>query len=141
MIEKTLLIIKPDAVGIPGAVGEILSEIERTGALLHIAELRMVQLSAWQVQDLYREHIGRPYYDGHASFMRSGNCVAAILEGENAVQNVRIMLGPTDPDKARKEAPSSIRARFGTALPFNAAHGSDSVDAAKREAYVFDWEL
>jgi len=131
--ERTLAIIKPDAVA---CSGEIISTMEaRTG--LRISDARMVKLSTSQAENFYSEHRGKDFFSNLVSHMSSGPILAMALVGENAVKSWRSLLGPTNPLEAKNNAPSSIRAVFGSINPKNAAHGSDSGASACRELNFF----
>jgi nucleoside-diphosphate kinase len=131
-LERTLSIIKPDAVG-KNHVGAILSRFEQAG--LKIVATRMMQLSQADAEGFYAVHRERGFFKDLVSFMVSGPVVVSVLEGENAVLAHRDILGATDPKKA---APGTIRADFADRIDENAAHGSDSVENALNEiAYFF----
>ena len=128
MTERTLVLIKPDAVE-RHLIGEIISRIERKGLTIAALELRHVgeQLAG----EHYAEHEGKPFYTSLLDFITSGPVVAAIVEGPRAVAAFRQLAGGTDPvDKA---VPGTIRGDFGLETQFNLVHGSDSADSAKRE--------
>ncbi len=129
-MERTLIIIKPDAVE-KGAVGKILDRFIEEG--FKILALKMFRFTKEQAQQFYIVHKERPFYGELVEFMTSGPVVAAVLEGENAIQRVREIIGPTDSEEARKEAPNSIRALFGTDKGKNAIHASDSKESASYE--------
>jgi nucleoside-diphosphate kinase len=131
--ERTLAIIKPDAVG---ASGEIISIMEsKTG--LRISDARMVKLTQSQAENFYTEHRGKDFFDGLVNHMSSGPILAMALVGENAVQSWRQLIGPTNPLEARNSHPESIRGIFGSINPKNAAHGSDSGASSCRELNFF----
>jgi nucleoside-diphosphate kinase len=131
-IERTLSIIKPDAVA-KNVVGEIYSRFEQAG--LRIVAARMLRLSDAVAGGFYAEHRERPFYPALVEFMTSGPVVVQVLEGENAVARNRELMGATDPKKAD---PGTIRADFATSIDANAVHGSDSPQSAAREiAYFF----
>jgi nucleoside-diphosphate kinase len=133
-IERTLSIVKPDATGQPGAIGEILRRIETAG--LRIIGLKLVRLSDEQARGFYAVHKARPFYGDLVRFMTSGPVVIAALEGEGAVARWRELMGPTDSKKAAK---GTIRGDFGTDVERNAAHGSDAAQTARIEiAYFFN---
>jgi nucleoside-diphosphate kinase len=132
MSEKTLIVIKPDAVK-RGLVGQILSRFEAKGFI--IKELRMMQLSREKAEDFYSVHKGKPFFKDLVDFITSGPIVAAILEGRNAIEAVRIMIGSTDASKA---PPGSIRGDYSLGLTDNSIHASDSVESFQREAKVLD---
>ena len=132
MIEKTLAIIKPDGVA-RNLVGEILKRIEGRG--LRIRALKMVHLSKGQVEGFYAVHRQRPFFQSLATFMSEGPVVLMVLEGENAIQVWRDLMGATDPAKA---AAGTIRRDVGETIERNTTHGSDGPDTAAFEtAYFF----
>ncbi len=129
-MERTLIIIKPDAVE-KKAVGKILDRFLEEG--FEIKALKMFRFTEEQAKQFYIVHKDRPFYGELVEFMISGPVVAAVLEGENAIQRVREIIGPTDSEEARKTAPNSIRALFGTDKGKNAIHASDSKESASYE--------
>lgn len=130
-IEKTFSMIKPDAVR-DRHVGEIVARIERCGLTIERMELGL--MSPEEAAENYAEHKGKPFYDGLVAFMTSGPVVKMVISGEGAIAKVRTLMGATDPAEA---APGSIRGDFGTALPQNVMHGSDSAQSARREIEIF----
>jgi nucleoside-diphosphate kinase len=126
--ERTLLLIKPDAVE-RRLVGEIISRIERKG--LTIAALELRKVSDELASQHYAEHEGKPFFASLLEFITSGTVVAAIVEGPRAVAAIRQIAGATDP--VASAAPGTIRGDFGLETQFNLVHGSDSVDSARRE--------
>lgn len=130
--EKTLAMIKPDAVS---QMGGIIDMIHQEG--FHICEAKMVRLSSELAAKFYAEHQGKPFFSYLMEFVTSGPVVAMELKGANAIDKWRTLLGPTDSATARNEAPLSIRAKFGTDNTKNAAHGSDSSKSAEREIDFF----
>lgn len=131
-VERTLSIIKPDAVA-KNVIGEIEARFEKAG--LKIVALRMMQLSREQAAGFYAEHEGRPFFEDLLAFMLSGPVVVQVLEGENAIARNRELMGATDPKKAEA---GTIRADFASSIDANAVHGSDSPESAAREiAYFF----
>ena len=131
-IERTLSIIKPDAVA-KNVIGQIYSRFE--GAGLKIVAARMAQLSREEAEGFYAAHKERGFFKDLVDFMVSGPVMIQALEGENAVLAHRDLMGATDPKKAEK---GTIRADFAESIDANAVHGSDAVDAAKVEiAYFF----
>lgn len=131
-VERTLSIIKPDAVG-KNHIGDILNRFEQAG--LKIVAARMKHLTQKQAEGFYAIHKERPFFKDLVSFMISGPVVISVLEGENAVAKHRDIMGATDPKKAAK---GTIRADFASSIDENAVHGSDSLDNAKNEiAYFF----
>lgn len=130
-IERTLSIIKPDAVA-KNLIGQINSRFEQAG--LRIVAAKMMRLTTQQAQDFYAIHKERPFFNGLVSFMSSGPVMLQVLEGENAVLLNREVMGATNPKDA---APDTIRAEFAESIDHNAVHGSDSVDNAKQEIAFF----
>ena len=130
-IERTLSIIKPDAVA-KNIIGEIYSRFEKNG--LRIVAARMMQLSKEQAEGFYAVHRERPFYKDLVDFMTSGPVVVQVLEGENAINKNRELMGATNP---RDAAPGTIRADFATTVDENAVHGSDGPDTAKQEIAFF----
>jgi nucleoside-diphosphate kinase len=132
-VERTLSIIKPDAVG-KNVIGEIYTRFEKAG--LKVVAARMMHLSQAQAEGFYAEHKARPFFKALVDFMISGPVVVSVLEGENAVLAHRDLMGATDPKKADK---GTIRADFAASIDENAVHGSDSTASAAREiAYFFN---
>ena len=131
MIERTLSIVKPDAVR-KNAVGAILSRFE--AADLKIAATRMVTLSKAQAQGFYAVHKERPFFDSLTTFMSSGPILVSVLEGEDAIRAHRDLMGATDPDEA---AAGTIRKDFATNIEQNAVHGSDGPETAAWEIGYF----
>ncbi len=134
-IERTLSIIKPDAVG-KNVIGKIISRFEENN--LYLVAGKLVHLSDEMASGFYAEHEGKPFFDDLKKFMTSGPVFVQVLEGENAVQKNRDLMGSTNPKEA---APGTIRADFANSIDANAVHGSDSVESAKREIeYFFNTE-
>ena len=134
-IEKTLSIIKPDAVG-KNVIGKIISRFEENN--LYLVAGKLVHLSDDMASGFYAEHEGKPFFNDLKKFMTSGPVFVQVLEGENAVQKNRDLMGSTNPKEA---APGTIRADFANSIDANAVHGSDSVESAKREIeYFFNTE-
>ena len=130
-IERTLSIIKPDAVG-NNNIGEIYSRFEKNG--LKIVGAKMMQLDDQKAGGFYAEHAERPFYNDLKSFMMSGPVIVSVLEGENAIAKHREIMGATNPKDADK---GTIRADFASSIDENAVHGSDSAESAKREISYF----
>ena len=131
-VERTLSIIKPDAVG-KNIVGKIYSRFETNG--LQIVASRMLRLSDEVAGGFYAEHRERPFFPDLIKFMTSGAVVVQVLEGEGAVAKNRDLMGATNPQEA---AEGTIRADFASSIDANAVHGSDSPESAAREiAYFF----
>ena len=134
-IERTLSIIKPDAVG-KNIIGKIISRFEDNG--LNLVAGKLIHLSDDMASGFYVEHDGKPFFDDLKKFMTSGPVFVQVLEGENAVQKNRDLMGSTNPQEAES---GSIRADFAKSIDANAVHGSDSIESAKREIeYFFDPE-
>ena len=130
-IERTLSIIKPDAVS-KNVIGEIYSRFEKAG--LRIVAARMVHLSRDQAGAFYAVHKERPFYADLCAFMSSGPVMVQVLEGEGAIAKNREVMGATDPAKA---APGTIRADFAKTVDENAVHGSDGPETARAEIAFF----
>ncbi|MDD9894448.1 MAG: nucleoside-diphosphate kinase [Gammaproteobacteria bacterium] len=130
-IERTLSIIKPDAVG-KNVIGEIISRFEKAG--LKIVAAKMLQLNDETAGGFYAEHQGKGFYDDLIEFMTSGPVVVQVLEGENAVALNRQLMGATNPAEAE---PGTIRSDFANSIDANAVHGSDSTTSAAREVSYF----
>jgi nucleoside-diphosphate kinase len=126
-VERTLVLIKPDAVE-RGLAGEILGRFERRGLELRAARLLTVDREL--AEQHYAEHSEKPFFAELVEFITSGPTLALSLEGEGAIATVRKTIGATDPAEA---APGSIRADLALAMPDNLVHGSDSPESAKRE--------
>lgn len=131
MIERTLSIVKPDAVK-KNAIGEILRRFEAAG--LRIVAARMFHLSADTAGRFYTVHKERPFFKDLVKFMSSGPILVSVLEGENAIAKNREIMGPTDSTKAPA---GTIRRDFGTDVEQNAVHGSDAPDTAAWEISFF----
>jgi nucleoside-diphosphate kinase len=134
-VAHTLGLIKPDAVE-AGLMGRILSDIEAAG--FRIAAMKMLRLSRAQAEAFYAVHRERPFFASLVEFMTSGPVVAFVIEGENAVERYRQLMGATDPAKAE---PNTLRARYAQNIERNAVHGSDSPTSARREIAFFFSEL
>ncbi|MDR1889569.1 MAG: nucleoside-diphosphate kinase [Zoogloeaceae bacterium] len=130
-IERTLSIIKPDAVR-KNVIGKIYSRFEDNG--LKIIAARLVWLSAQEAGQFYAVHKERPFYKDLVDFMTSGPVAVQVLEGENAIARNRELMGATDPKQA---APGTIRADFAESIDANAVHGSDGPDTAAAEIAFF----
>jgi len=130
-IERTLSIIKPDAVA-KNVIGQIYARFEAAG--LKVVAARMMQLSKADAQAFYGVHKDRPFFNDLVSFMISGPVMVQALEGDNAVQKNRDLMGATDPKKA---APGTIRADFADSIDANAVHGSDAAQTAAVELAFF----
>ncbi|ETD72116.1 nucleoside diphosphate kinase [Pelistega indica] len=131
-IERTLSIIKPDAVA-KNVIGEIISRFEKAG--LKVVNARLQQLTREEAEGFYAVHKERPFFNDLVEFMISGPVFVQVLEGENAIAKNRELMGATDPKKA---APGTIRADFAESIDANAVHGSDAPETAAVEiAYFF----
>lgn len=131
-VERTLSIIKPDAVG-KNAIGRIVARFEAAG--LKVIALRMKHLSRAEAEGFYAVHRERPFFKDLVDFMISGPVVIQALEGESAIAKNRELMGATDPKKAAK---GTIRADFADSIDANAVHGSDAPETASVEiAYFF----
>ena len=131
MSERTLAIIKPDAVK-KQAIGDIISSYEKAG--LRPVAMRLLHMGKPVAEGFYAVHKARPFFDSLCSFMSSGPSVVLVLQGDNAIKKNREIMGATDPTKAEK---GTIRAAHGTNIEYNAVHGSDSPDTAKFEIGFF----
>ena len=131
MVERTLAIIKPDAVG-RHLVGAIIQRYEKAG-LIPIG-MKLIRLTKAEAEGFYYVHKQRPFFDSLCSFMSSGPIVVLALEGEHAIQRHRDLMGATDPAKA---AEGTIRKAYGTHIEHNVVHGSDSPDSAQFELGYF----
>ena len=130
-IERTLSIIKPDAVR-KNLIGRILARFEAAG--LRIVAARMMQLSRAEAEAFYAVHGERPFFRDLVEFMTSGPIMVQVLEGEGAIMKNRDLMGATDPNKA---AAGTIRADFAESIDANAVHGSDGVETAHAEVAFF----
>lgn len=130
-IERTLSIIKPDAVA-KNVIGQIYSRFENAG--LKIIAARMVHLSRADAEKFYAVHKERPFFKGLVEFMASGPVMVQVLEGEGAIAKNRELMGATDPKKAEK---GTIRADFADSIDVNAVHGSDAPQTAAVEVAFF----
>lgn len=135
MSERTLSIIKPDAVR-KAAIGQIIARFESNG--LQVAAARMLSLTRDQAAAFYAVHQQRPFFNDLMEFMTSGPVVVLALQGENAVAKNRDLMGATNPKEA---APGTIRADFADSIEANAVHGSDSRENAQTEIAFFFPEL
>ncbi|RMF68437.1 MAG: nucleoside-diphosphate kinase [Alphaproteobacteria bacterium] len=130
-IERTLSIIKPDATR-RNITGEIISMLEKAG--LRVVAQKRIRLTRRQAEEFYAVHRERPFFSSLVEFMTSGPVVVQVLEGENAIQRNRDIMGATDPAKA---AEGTIRKRFAESIEANSVHGSDSPENAAREIRFF----
>ena len=132
MSERTLAIIKPDAVK-KNAIGDIMKMYE--GAGLRTVAIRMMRMAKPTAEGFYAVHKARPFFDSLTTFMASGPVVVLVLEGKDAIKRHRDLMGATDPAKA---VAGTIRKAYGTNIEYNAVHGSDSPETARFEiAYFF----
>jgi nucleoside-diphosphate kinase len=130
-VEKTLSIIKPDAVA-KNVIGEIISRFEKAG--LRVAGAKMLHLTKNQAEQFYAVHKERPFFGALVNFMSSGPVLVQVLEGDDAIAKNRQIMGATNPKDA---APGTIRADFADSIDHNAVHGSDGTDTAKQEIAFF----
>ncbi|MFJ5331816.1 nucleoside-diphosphate kinase [Pectobacterium versatile] len=131
-IERTFSIVKPNAVA-KNAIGAIYARFESAG--FTIVAAKMLRLNREQAEGFYAEHKGKPFFDGLVEFMMSGPIMVQALEGENAVQRNRDIMGATNPANALA---GTLRADYADSFTANAVHGSDSIESAQREiAYFF----
>ena len=130
-LERTLCILKPDAVS-RNLVGELLARIEQANFKLVAA--RMERLDRARAGGFYAEHRGKPFFEGLVGFMTSGPILPMVLEKENAVLDLRELMGATNPEQA---APGTLRAQFAKSIDANTLHGSDSLASAQREIEYF----
>ena len=130
-METTLILVKPDGVQ-RGLVGEVIGRLERKG--LRISGLKMIQASEELANKHYGEHLGKPFFDSLVSFITSSPLIALAVEGENAVEVSRNLMGATNPKEA---APGTIRGDYGLTIGMNIIHGSDSLESAERELAIF----
>ncbi len=130
-MEKTLVLLKPDAVQ-RGLVGELTSRLEAKG--LRLAAMKLISVDRELADRHYGEHVGKPFFDGLVDFITSSPVVAIVAEGENAVEAVRRLMGATNPLEA---APGTIRGDLAMSIGMNLVHGSDSLESAAREIDLF----
>ncbi|HET6361997.1 MAG TPA: nucleoside-diphosphate kinase [Gemmatimonadota bacterium] len=129
--ERTLAIIKPDAVG-KNLIGKIVAHLEQAGFV--VTDLQMTRLSESEARRFYAVHSERPFYDSLVAFMTSGRCVPMVLERKSAVSALRETIGATDPEKA---AEGTIRRLYAESVERNAIHASDTPENAEREIEFF----
>jgi nucleoside-diphosphate kinase len=129
--QKTLLIIKPDAVK-RNLIGRILSRVEEVG--FKVLKLKYLRLTKKEARKFYYVHEGKPFLPELVNYMSSGPCVPVLLEKANAISDLRELIGATDPQKAK---PGTIRADFAISMTQNSVHASDSVKSAKFEVKFF----
>ncbi|MDW8294723.1 MAG: nucleoside-diphosphate kinase [Aquificaceae bacterium] len=129
-MERTLVVVKPDAFE-KGATGKIIDRFLSEG--FRLRALKLFEFTREQAEEFYAVHKERSFFSELVEFMVSGPVVAMVLEGEDAIRRVREIIGPTDSEEARRVAPSSLRALFGTDKGRNAVHASDSKESADYE--------
>jgi nucleoside-diphosphate kinase len=130
-LERTLTIIKPDAVK-KNAVGDIIEQFEKNG--FRILAMKMLEISNHQAEQFYAVHAHRPFYNSLTNFMSSGPIVTLALEKENAIADLRKLMGATNPAQAEE---GTIRKKWATNIEFNAIHGSDADETARFELSFF----
>lgn len=130
-LERTLAIIKPDAVE-KGLIGHLIRRFEESG--FTILAMKMVRLTRPLAEEFYAAHRNKAFYSSLTEFMSSGPCVALVLEAEDVIRRYRELMGATDPALA---APGSIRREYGSDIEHNVVHGSDSLEAAAFEIPFF----
>lgn len=135
MEERTLSIIKPDGVS-KNLMGEVIKRIEDAG--LKILAIKMIDMTKIQAKGFYKVHEGKSFYESVTDFMSSGPCVVMVLEGKDAINRYRTLMGATDYKEAKE---GTIRREFATDIEKNIVHGSDSEDTAKFEIAYFFSEL
>lgn len=135
MEERTLSIIKPDGVS-KNLIGEVIKRIEDAG--LKILAIKMIDMTKIQAKGFYKVHEGKSFYESVTDFMSSGPCVVMVLEGKDAINRYRTLMGATDYKEAKE---GTIRREFATDIEKNIVHGSDSEDTAKFEIAYFFGEL
>lgn len=130
-LERTFAILKPETVE-RRLIGEVLRRIEESG--FKILALKLLRADRRQAEKLYEVHLGKPFYPELISHITSGPIVVMVLEGENAVERLRKLIGATDPAKAE---PGTIRRDFGLSITKNAIHAADSPESYRREYGIF----
>eukprot|EP00249_Psilotum_nudum_P013336 c24277_g1_i1 orf=312-854(-) len=133
-LQRTLAMVKPDAV-LANYSAAIKAIVQSSG--FRIVAERVVQLNTTGAKVFYAEHYGKDFFPDLLVFMTSGPIVVMVLEKERAVEDWRSLIGPTDPIKAKREQPHSIRAMYGLDTQKNCVHGSDSLESAAREIAFF----
>jgi nucleoside-diphosphate kinase len=129
-LDQTLIVIKPDGF-VRRLTGRIISRFEEKG--FEIKKIKSLRFTKQQAEEFYGVHINKPFFSELVSFISSGSVVAMILEGDNAIEVVRVMIGSTDSSKA---SPGSIRGDYGLGLTANVIHASDSVESFIKESKV-----
>src|ERR1700721_4789910 len=130
-LQRTLTIVKPDAVA-KNAVGDIIEQFEKGG--FRILAMKMLEISKHQAEQFYAVHASRPFYNSLTNFMSSGPVVAIVLEKENAISDLRKLMGATNPANAEE---GTIRKKWATNIEHNAIHGSDAEDTARFDQSFF----
>jgi len=130
-MERTLSIVKPDGVG-QGLIGEVIKRFEEGG--LKVIGLKMVKMSKREAEGFYAVHRGKSFFESLTTFMSSGPAVVMVLEGNNAIQRVRDLMGATNPQEAGE---GTLRRQFGSNIEKNIVHGSDGPDTAAFEIGYF----
>ena len=130
-IERTFVALKPDAVQ-RGLIGKIITRFEERG--FKILAMKMLEVTPEQAAAHYAEHVGKPFYDGLIQFITSAPIVAMVVEGIDAIEEIRHIVGATNPDKADV---GSIRADYSPLMKCNCIHASDSVASAEREMRIY----
>jgi nucleoside-diphosphate kinase len=130
-LQRTLTIVKPDAVKKKG-VGDIIEQFEKNG--FHILGMKMLEISKHQAEQFYAVHANKPFFGSLTEFMSSGPIVALALEKENAIADLRKLMGATNPANAEE---GTIRKKWATNIEFNAIHGSDADETARFELSFF----
>lgn len=130
-MERTLSIVKPDGVK-KGLIGEVIKRFEKNG--LKVIGLKMVKMSKREAEGFYEVHRGKSFFESLTTFMSSGPAVVMVLEGDNAIQSLRNLMGATDPQEA---AEGALRRQFGSNIERNVVHGSDAPDTAAFEIGYF----
>ena len=130
-LQRTFSIIKPDAVA-KHAIGDILKTLEEKG--FRILGMRMLEITKEQAEGFYAVHAGKPFYDSLTTFMSGGPMVVLALEKENAIADLRAIMGATNPARAEE---GTIRKKWGSSIEHNAIHGSDAEDTARFELSYF----
>jgi nucleoside-diphosphate kinase len=131
MIERTLTIIKPDAVA-KGVAGQIIARFEQAG--FKILAAKLIHMTDEEAGGFYLVHKDRPFYKSLCAFMSQGPCLPMVLEGDDVIARLRDLMGATDPARA---LPGSIRKDFASSIEANAVHGSDSAESARFEIPYF----
>lgn len=130
-LERTLTIVKPDAVR-KNAIGDIIEQFEKNG--FHILCLKMLEISKHQAEQFYAMHAGKSFFNSLTDFMSSGTVVVLALEKENAIADLRKLMGATNPANAEE---GTIRKKWATSIEHNAIHGSDAEETARFELSYF----